>query len=198
MLPAIAAEIKKRLGQNLRCLYLNSPIMVVGIRSYLFAAGVDVAAELQRGSLVLSSDQSHLRGNRFEPDAMLQLIEEALESAISDGFAGLWATGDMSWELGLDNDLTTLLHYEWKLEEFFKTHPNLFGVCQYHAEFLSRDIVNHGALIHPALFINQTLSRINPHYFSSDSPLLPQSMTRELRHTVQNLCALQPRDDVDQ
>ncbi len=59
-LPGLSQLIKEKLRANHRCLYLNSPPMVAGIRSYLAAAGIDVAEEVKNGSLVLSSDSGHL------------------------------------------------------------------------------------------------------------------------------------------
>jgi hypothetical protein len=169
--------------------------MVAGMRSYLFAAGVDVIAEIAKGSLVLSSDQGHMIDGRFDPDAMLRLLEENLDRAKQDGFEGLWASGDMSWELGADKDVKKLLEYEWKLEKYFETHPGIYGICQYHADILPRDMVCHGLLIHPTLFINETLSRANPQFIESDRPLEPVSPTPHVKHTVHNLCLLQPEEE---
>lgn len=59
-LPVIASVIKERLDDNLRCVYLNSPPMIAGLRNYLAARGIDVAKSVARGSLVLSSAQDHL------------------------------------------------------------------------------------------------------------------------------------------
>src|ERR1700744_4828110 len=50
-LRALAATLGEKLRRNYRCLYLNSPTMVEGMRSLLAAAGVDVAAATARGSL---------------------------------------------------------------------------------------------------------------------------------------------------
>ncbi len=97
-LPLVAPVIREKLEQNYRCLYLNSAPMVAGMRSYLAAAGIDVAHESAKGSLVLSSEQQHLRGGLFDADAMLQSLEDTLRQALRDGYAGLWATGDMTWE----------------------------------------------------------------------------------------------------
>ena len=52
--------MRRKLEERHRCLYLDSPPMVAGMRSYLSAAGVDVAREVGKGSLVLSSDQGHI------------------------------------------------------------------------------------------------------------------------------------------
>lgn len=164
-LPMLAAIMRQKLEQGLRCLYLNSIPMVAGMRSYLAAAGVDVAQEARDGSLVLSSGQSHLiDGMRFVPEGMIAGLKIALNQALDDGYAGLWATGDMTWELGPEKDFSKLLEYEWRLEEFFRTHPEISGICQYHAETLPRTAVRTGLYSHPGLFVSHTLSLINPHY----------------------------------
>jgi hypothetical protein len=31
---------------------------------------------------------------------MMGTLEDALEQALVDGYGGLWATGDMNWEMG--------------------------------------------------------------------------------------------------
>lgn len=163
-LPAIAQALRAKLDQNHRCFYLNSPPMVAGLRSYLAAAGVDVTQELAKGSLVLTSEQTHLADGRFEIERMLQTLHGAVIRALLDGYAGLWATGDMTWEMGPERNFSKLLEYEWRLEEFMREHPALSGICQYHASTLPREALCHALVSHPAIFLNETLSRINPHF----------------------------------
>jgi hypothetical protein len=163
-LPALVETMRETLRQNYRCLYLNSPHMVAGLRSYLAAAGVDVAAEAAKNRLILSSDQQHLADGRFDIDLMLRTLENLLDNALRDGCAGLWAVGDMTWELGPQRDPATLLEYEWRLEQIFHRRPELRGICQYHADTLPREIMRQSLLVHPSIFVNQTLSLINPHY----------------------------------
>jgi hypothetical protein len=168
-LPALAAMTRQKLEQNFRCLYLNSPPMVAGMRSYLAAAGVDVVAETAKTSLLMSAERHHLLdGKWFSVDRMMQDLEQTLEQALNDGYAGLWATGDMTWEFGPERGCTRLLEYEWRLEEFFRSHPGLEGVCQYHMDTLPEIAACEAVLAHPAIFVNQTLSRINPHYLGPE------------------------------
>ena len=61
--------------------------------------------------------------------------------ALKDGYQGLWATGDMTWEFGPARDLSKLLEYEWRLEEFIREHPQMGGICQYHTDTLPREIL---------------------------------------------------------
>ena len=84
-LPGLAALMYGKLKTNRRCLYLNSPTMVAGIRSYLAAAGLDVAHELEKGALVLSSEQSHLTNGRFDVSTMLGMLVDAVDRALKDG-----------------------------------------------------------------------------------------------------------------
>ena len=167
-LPALAAVIRCKLTENNRCLYLNSPPMVAGLRSYLFAVGVDVPTEIEKGSLVLSSDTGHLQNGSFSIDRILGLLNDAVTQAITDGYRGLFATGDMSWEFGPEKDFSKLMDYERRLEQLFRKHPTIYGICQYHTDTLPPEAVRQGLVTHPAIFINQTLSRLNPDYMASD------------------------------
>jgi hypothetical protein len=124
-LPALAALIRRKLDERHRCLYLDSPPIVAGMRSYLAAAGVDVARAVEKGSLVLSSDQGHLVDGHFDADVMLRGLEDAVQQALKDGYQGLCATGDMTWEFGSRKEMAKLLEYEWKLEDIFRRQPFL-------------------------------------------------------------------------
>ncbi len=187
-LPALAAIVFQRLQQNQRCLYLNSPTMVAGMRSYLAAAGVDVAHEVGKGSLLLSSDQGHLTGGRFNVERMMRTLEDALNRSLLDGYAGLWATGDMTWELGFEKEPYTLLEYEWRLEKLFHQRPELSGICQYHADTLPREMMRQSLLVHPSVFVSHTLSLINPHYMCPESFLHEATRNASLDAAVSRIC----------
>lgn len=164
-IPSVAKALGEKLKQNRRCLYMNSRPMVAGIKSQLAADGVDVEAEIARGSMVLSSEQNHLLGDwEFDAARMIQTLGRALRQALDDGYDGLWATGDMTWEFGPSRDLSRLLEYEWRLEEFMREHPEMSGICQYHADTLPREILRDGMCAHKGVFISDTLSVVNPHY----------------------------------
>jgi hypothetical protein len=163
-LPAITTVLSVYLKENYRCLYLNSPAMVAGLRTCLAASGVDVVEAVQRGALVLTSDQSHLIDGVFDTDRMLAMLEKATTQARLDGYEGLWASGDMLWEFGSERNLTKLLAYEVGLEKLMRAQPTLCGICQYHCDNLPLEAVQVALYTHPTLFINETLSLLNQHY----------------------------------
>jgi hypothetical protein len=135
-LSRLAGLVRKKLEMNVRCLYLNSPPMVAGMRSYLAAAGVDAEREIGLGNLTLTSSQDHLIDGSFIVERMLSTLENAVGEALNRGHKGLWASGDITWEFGGTNDFSKLLEYEWGLEELFRREPALCGICQYHTDTL--------------------------------------------------------------
>jgi MEDS: MEthanogen/methylotroph, DcmR Sensory domain len=167
-LPALVRAIRDKLKDNYRCLYLNSPPMVAGVRSYLFAGGIDVPKEIMKGSLVLSSEQGHLKNGRFDIDRMLEMLSGAVNQALNEGYRGLLGTGDMSWEFGPEKDFSKLVEYERRLEDLFQEHPTLFGICQYHTDTLPPETAQAGVLTHKSFFLNETLSRLSSHHFPAE------------------------------
>jgi DcmR-like sensory protein len=192
-LSALAAVIGERLRQGCRCLYLNSPPMVAGIQSYLAAAGIDVARETARTALITSSETAAHNGS-FDADRMLEMLERSLDQALKAGFRGLWASGDMTWEFGAKPDFLKLLEYEWRLENFFQEHPEFEGVCQYHADTLPASVTKQGMISHSSLFVNETLSLLNPDYMQRDTfsdrafedPALDLALSQVLRPEIGN------------
>src|SRR3569833_587522 len=190
-LPALAAIMQRRLNEGYRCLYLNSRPMVAGMRSYLSANGVDVVNEIAKTRMVLSSEPVASSDGNFEVSVMLNKLESALDEALNDGYKGLWATGDMTWEFGSEKNLDKLAEYEWRLEELIRKRETLCGICQYHRDSLPREATRRGLLAHRTIFINETLSRLNPHYVSSKllSGLLSNSV--ELDDAITDLSQAQ-------
>ena len=134
------------------------------MRSYLAAGGLDVAGAEAKGSLVLTSERPQLIDGRFDVRAMLASLEVELTRALKDGYAGLWASGDLTWQLGSDPDVVKLIEYERKLDAFFRTHQEMAGVCQYHAGSLPPGADQLALLTHPGVFVDESASRANSEY----------------------------------
>lgn len=162
--------------------------MVAGMRSRLAAAGLDVEKETAAGGLVLSSDESHLSGlgceRGFDPDRMLAMLGDALDQALRDGYTGLWASGDMTWEFGPEKNFAKLRAYEYGLERLFRTRPELQGICQYHADTLPPEVFEEALYTHRAVYINQTLARTNPYFVPPYSPARANIQPNDLRHML--------------
>lgn len=183
-LPTLATTMLQMMQEGYRCLYLNSPSMVAGMRSCLASMGVDVALLITKKRLVLSSEPVSANGD-FDIAHMLLKLENALNQALNDGCKGLWASGDMTWEFGPERNFKKLLEYESKLEALFQKRKELHGICQYHCDTLPQEVLRQGLLTHRTVFINETLSRLNPHFISSR--VLSESM--DANHLLDEMIA---------
>jgi hypothetical protein len=165
----LAAILIQKLQEGYRCLYLNSAPMVTGMGSTLAALNMDVASEIAKGSLILSTETVS-PGGSFNSKEMLDKLEDAINQAVSEGYKGLWASGDMTWEFGPKKDFSQLMEYEYGLEALFRKRKEICGICQYHRDTLPPDAVRQSLVVHPRIVISETLSMINPHYLESSWP----------------------------
>lgn len=192
-LSTMAAIMQRRLNEGYRCLYLNSRRMTTSMRNSLSARGVDVENEIAKTRLVFSSEPLTSTDGSFDVDSMMNKLEDALDQALNDGHKGLWASGDMTWEFGDEKNFEKLTEYEWRLESLFRKRETLCGICQYHHGSLPREVTRQGLLTHRSIFINESQSRINPHYLSSRLQGAQPTTSLELDETIAALCQLQKR-----
>jgi len=189
-LPGLATAIRQHLNDQYRCLYLHNPAVVGEMRSLLLAGGTDIGQLITQGQLVLSSGTDHLRDGRFQIDRMMTMLKKAVEDAITDGYRGLFATGDMTWEFGPDKDFSKLVEYEWQLEDLFREQPALSGICQYHVDTLPAEVLRQGLVTHSSLYLNATLSRLNPYYVKRECfPAQPLNAPA-LDAAIRDLCRM--------
>lgn len=172
-LPVIIPLLLNGLRDGRKCLYLGDPEMVGIVNSALVKAGVDVAHEVSRQALVLSSDRSHLDAGAFDPAAMVSMLCGLIDEAVRDGFNGLCATGDMRWELGSDANFERLLEYEALLEQVFRDKP-LVGICQYHRGSVPSKALRDALLTHRSLYVGEDLNRDNLFYIPPELLLKTQ------------------------
>lgn len=166
-LPVILPCLIDGLRQGFRSLYLASPDMVAMVTNGLRERGVDVAAETRRGALILTSDRSHLKNGVFDPYRMVDALQQLIDQAVTDGYAGLCATGDMMWELGDVSNVDRLLEYEALLEKVFYEKP-LMGICQYHRDYLPERAIRDALTTHPAVHMGAGPCMDNLFYLPPD------------------------------
>lgn len=176
-LSGLAAVIHGKLQDRYRCLCLDNPGMISGLRSCLYEAGVDVPRETRSGALVLTSDRSHLVNGKFDAAKMLAMIADAANEAKREGYEGLWASGDMTWELGHDVniDVSQLVEYERCLHTVFFDHPTLHGICRYRRDILPAAAIQCGLVTHRVLYLSEKVSLLNPYCGPTGLPLDPRA-----------------------
>jgi len=162
-LPVIAPLLMDGLRDRWRCLYLGDPDTLQMIDTALSDRGVDTGQEIRTGALILSADRSHLEGGAFDPQSLVQSLRGLIDGAVHDGFGGLCATGDMTWELGSEENFDRLLEYESRLEQVFHEKP-LRGICQYRRDLLPHHAVRNALLTHRTVYVGDALNEDNLFY----------------------------------
>lgn len=76
------------------------------------------SGELRRTAAPHQGPGAPLDG-RFDSERMLRMLNEAVEAALNDGFAGLRTCGDMSWLLDDAPGTQHVVEYESLLNQFF-------------------------------------------------------------------------------
>ena len=93
---------------------------------------------------------------------MLRLLNDAVESALNDGFIGLRSCGDMSWLLQEPAGAHQILEYEALLNQFFQG-VRAAGMCQYRSA-PSASALRRSCARDPYLGVVDGHHKLNPFY----------------------------------
>lgn len=147
---AIATEyVRDGLRRGERCLYVaGSQGALEQLQASLTRRQVDARGAIDRGALVMATHgEAHLRDGHFDSERMLGMLNEAMESALRDGFNGLRCCGDMSWLLGEPSGWQQVVQYEALLNDFFHRAPGA-GMCQYDRARLPSSVISDALRTH--------------------------------------------------
>jgi hypothetical protein len=167
-LDAAIEYIKGGLQRGERCVYICCEHPIEVFRDALRWSGIDVAAEEDRGALVLiRKEEAYLRDGAFDPSKMIELLRDAVADALDDGFKGLCAAGDMIWIRDQAPGTEGFAHYESRLNQFFEASHAL-GLCQYNLHSLPPEVVDRCLATHPYVRLASGVVLDNPFYDLSD------------------------------
>jgi hypothetical protein len=163
-LAAALEYIRAGLARGERCFYVCCEHELDQFRAALKQGGIDVETEEARGALLLrTKHDGHLEGGKFDPDKMIALLDAAVKDALSDGFKGLCAAGDMTWVLDGVPGTEKLVEYEARLNRFYESNHAL-GLCLYNLKTISPAMIDHCLATHPFVRIEGPILLSNPFY----------------------------------
>jgi PAS domain S-box-containing protein len=172
------------LKRNEKCLYIvdENPVeeIIREIGKYC-----DVEDYIASGQLViLTKDETYLKEGYFDPDSMIQLVKNAEQKAIDEGYSGLRGTGEMTWIT--ESEIEKILEYEAKLSHFFPD-SKCIAVCQYNERRLDPGVLISVVQTHSKIILYDTLVE-NPYYIPPDVFLTKiRHTTKELYRILKNL-----------
>lgn len=156
--------LKAGLERNEKVVYLADYTTGATVLNYLRGAGVDVDPYLRRGQLSIHSTSSaYLPNGTFDPAAMIEFLGEATQQAQDEGFAGLRATGEMTWVLEGRPGCDRILEYESRTNGFFQPGVKAVGLCQYRRSRFDAETLLEILKTHPLASVDCELYQ-NPYY----------------------------------
>jgi hypothetical protein len=137
----------------------------------LAEAGIDAEQAIGTGQLELRRWQdAYLRGDRFDQDAMLALIEEVLQSGAAFGYPLTRLVAHMEWALLDKPGVDDLVEYETRLNYVLPKYDDPV-ICTYDLSKFSAGVVMDIMRTHPVVIIGEVLQE-NPFFVPPDQFLL--------------------------
>jgi signal transduction histidine kinase/ActR/RegA family two-component response regulator len=154
---ALVPYFKAGFAAGERCLFIGHGTSCRRLEHALEEAGVDVRAEHDRGALVcLTQRESWLPGGRFDPGALMDLLRQAEQQALDDGFNGLRATWNMGWVLEGIAGGDRLMEYEAHLNRFL-AGSRTCALCRYSREASTAEELQQALHTHPLAVLGEQI-----------------------------------------
>jgi len=155
---ALVSFFKGGLAAGERCLFVGHLANGRRIERALVAAGVRIGGEIDRGAIVLLTEREMWLpdGRRFEPGELLDVLRQAEQQALDDGFSGLRATWDMTWVLAGNPDSARLVELEAQLNRFL-AGSHTCALCRYPRIHASAELVQDVLRTHPLAVLGDQL-----------------------------------------
>jgi DNA-binding CsgD family transcriptional regulator/signal transduction histidine kinase len=133
----------------------------------LAGAGINVQQGLRSGQLeVLPWKDAYLREERFDQDAMLLLIEEAIKASVATGYPLTRILGHMEWALLDKPGVEDLLEYEARLNYVLPKYDHL-AICSYDVSKFPASLLLEIMRTHPVVIIGGAMQE-NPFFVPPD------------------------------
>ena len=134
-------------------------------------AGIDVERAMERGQLEVRPWQdAYLRGDHFDQDAMLALIEELLGAAGAAGYRPTRLLAHMEWALLDKPGVNDLLEYETRLNYVLPKYEDPV-ICSYDLSRFGAGVAVDILRTHPVVIVGGVLQE-NPFFIPPDQFLL--------------------------
>lgn len=210
-IPTLADAFRQSSAGEHYCLIVEAPEEQLGVTGLFFAAGrarderciyvAEIArrdkvlaafrelgfeSDLQRRAVeVLTQEEVYLRNGRFDPEAMLSLIDRRIVDARADGFTGFRVSGEMTWILSGKPGCDRAIEYASRLNGYLQ-RTGASALCQYPRSRFSAEMLMDVLRTHPMVIFRGRVCR-NPHYVPTEDFLDPGHAERDLSRLLLEL-----------
>jgi hypothetical protein len=163
--------IKEGFERGNKAFHIVDPDLWEDHLRWLAEAGIDVTQATGTGQLELRLWQdAYLRGDRFDQDAMLALIDEVLRSSAASGYSLTRLIGGTGWSRLDKPGVEDLLEYETRLNYVLMKYDDPV-ICTYDLPKFGASVVVDIMRTHPVVIIGGVLQE-NPYFVPPDQFLL--------------------------
>src|SRR5712671_6120500 len=163
--------IKEGLDRGEKAFHVVDPELREEHLKLLAGAGINVPRAIDTGQLELRRWQdAYLRGDHFDQDAMLALLEEVLQSGDASGYPLTRLVAHMEWALLDKPGVDDLLEYETRLNYVLPKYDDPV-ICTYDLSKFSASAVMDIMRTHPVVIVGEVLQE-NPFFVPPDRFLL--------------------------
>jgi hypothetical protein len=161
--------VRDGVARNEKIIYIVNVHSVDQVRSMLGSAGIEIDALIDKGQVVLlTAREAYLRDGEFVPDKMLTLLVDETDKAVSEGYAGLRGTGEMTWALAGEPGSERLVEYEALINERLKGKKFL-ALCQYDRRRFDAEMLLDVVQVHPdVLYGRESCDNTKMYYVSPE------------------------------
>ena len=177
--------IKEGFDRGEKAFHIVDPGLREAYLQRLAAAGIDVERAMGSGQLEVRVWQDcQFRGDQFDQEAMLALIEEVLQSGAAAGYPLTRFLGHMEWALldkpGLDD--LSFVEFETRVNYVSPKYDDPL-ICAYDLSKFSASVIVDIVRTHPVVLIGGVLQE-NPFFVPPDQLLLELRERRSVRKSA--------------
>ncbi|MGD9503954.1 MAG: MEDS domain-containing protein [Syntrophobacteraceae bacterium] len=103
---------------------------------------------------VLAAQDVYLRGGAFHPDEMLSFFKDETDRALSEGYAGLRVSSEMTWALRKKPGSDELIEFEAKLDAYLP-HSKCMAMCRWDLRRFPPILLLYAMATHPIVMIGE-------------------------------------------
>jgi hypothetical protein len=175
--------IKEGLDRGEKAFHVVDPELRDKHLKLLAEADINVSRAIDTGQLEVRRWQdAYLRGDHFDQNAMLALIEEVLQSADTAGYPLTRLLAHMEWALVDKPGVENLVEYEARLNYVLPKYEDPV-ICTYDLSKFPANLVMDIMRTHPVVIIGGILQE-NPFFIPPDQFLLELQERRSVRKSA--------------
>jgi hypothetical protein len=179
----LGSFIKEGLERGEKAFHVVDPELREQHLKLLAEGGINVPQAIDTGQLEVRRWQdAYLRGDRFDQNAMLALIEEVIQSADAAGYPLTRLVAHMEWALLDKPGVDDLVEYEARLNYVLPKYNDPV-ICTYDLSKFGANTVMDIMRTHPVVIIGGMLQE-NPFFIPPDQFLLELKERRSLSRSA--------------